>query len=244
MKKVILSAVSILFFGPLLFSQSPTSEGKKIDLTGRAADHFMFQLGSDSWTGKPDSVKTAGLGRHFNVYFMYDMPVKKAPHYSLAFGLGIGTSNIFFNKYTNVDIQSTATTLPFRQLDSAANHFSKQKIATVYVQLPTELRYYSNPANPNKSWKAAVGVKLGTLLKGYTKSKNYLRVDGSSVYGSSYIEKKYNKRWFDATDVTLTSRFGYGIISLDAGYQVTGIFRDGYGPMVNKFSIGFTISGL
>jgi hypothetical protein len=59
-----------------------------------------------------------------------------------------------------------------------------QKIATVYVQLPTELRYYSNPANPNKSWKAAVGVKLGTLLKGYTKSKNYLRVDGSTVYGS------------------------------------------------------------
>jgi hypothetical protein len=28
------------------------------------------------------------------------------------------------------------------------------------------------------------------------------------------------------------------------GYQVTGVFRDGLGPVVNKFSFGITMSGL
>ncbi|MEI7589535.1 MAG: outer membrane beta-barrel protein [Chitinophagia bacterium] len=244
MKKVILSAVSILFFGSFLLAQTSTTGAPKIDLTGRAADHLMIQFGSDAWTGKPDSVKTSGFSRHFNIYFMYDVPFKSDPHYSVAFGLGIGTSNIFLDDHTFADVKSTSSTLPFRHLDSTASHFSKQKLTTMYLQAPVELRYFSDPAHPNKSWKSAVGVKIGTLLKGYSKAKNYVRADGSSIYGSSYIEKEYNKRWFDATDVTLTGRFGYGIISLDAGYQVTGVFRDGLGPVVNKFSIGLTISGL
>ena len=245
MKKVILSAFAILFFGTLLQAQAPlTKDYSKIDLTGRAADHLMFQFGSDSWTGKPDSVKTSGFSRHFNMYFMYDFPMKKNPHYSVAVGIGVGSSNIFLDPHTYVDVKSTSTTLPFHHLDSTANHFSKEKLSTMYLQAPVELRYYTDPAHPNSSWKAAVGVKIGTLLKGYSKATNYVRQDGTSVYGSSYIEKEYNKRWFDATDVTLTGRFGYGIISLDAGYQVTGVFRDGVGPVVNKFSIGLTISGL
>jgi hypothetical protein len=44
--------------------------------------------------------------------------------------------------------------------------------------------------------------------------------------------------------LTLTGRFGYGIISFDMGYQVTGVLRDGYGPVMNKLSLGLTISGL
>ena len=245
MKKVILSAVSILLFGSLVIAQTPTSkDATKIDLTGRAADHLMLQFGSDMWTGKPDSVKTSGFSRHFNAYFMYDVPFKKDPHYSVAFGLGVGTSNIFLDNHTYADVKSPSSTLPFHHIDSISNHFSKQKLTTIYLQAPVELRYYSDPAHPNKSWKTAVGFKLGTLLKGYSKAKNFVRSDGSTVYGSTYIEKEYNKRWFDATDVTLTGRFGYGIISLDAGYQVTGVFRDGLGPVVNKFSIGITMSGL
>ena len=245
MKKVILSALAILFFGSLLHAQAPlTKDYSKMDLTGRAADHFMVQFGSDAWTGKPDSLKTSGFSRHFNMYFMYDFPFKKDPHYSVAVGLGIGSSNIFLDNHTYVDVKSPSTTLPFRHLDSTANHFSKQKLATMYLQAPVELRYFTDPANPNSSWKAAVGLKVGTLLKGYSKAKNYVRQDGGSVYGSSYVETQSNKRWFDATDVTLTGRFGYGIISLDAAYQVTGIFKDGLGPVVNKFSFGLTISGL
>jgi hypothetical protein len=244
MKKVILSALTILFLGAVAQAQTTTSGDKKIDLSGRAADHLVFQFGSDSWTNRPDSVKTTGFSRHFNVYFMYDKPFKKDPHYSVAFGAGIGTSNMFFDNHTYVNLKTSASTLPFQHLDSSANHFGKQKITTIYLQAPVELRYYSNPANPGKSWKLAAGLKVGQLLTAYTKAKNYQTAGGSSIYGKTYVEKQQDTRFFNATDISLTGRVGYGIVSFDMGYMPTGVLRDGYGAAMNKVSFGITISGL
>lgn len=246
MKKVILSVVSILFFGMFLNAQTAATTGsKKLDLTGRPADHFMFQFGTDTWTNRPDSVNVGGgLSRHFNLYFMYDKPFTTNPKYSVAFGAGVGTSNIFFDNRTFVDVKSPANTLPFRAIDSLSNHFSKFKVTTIYLEAPVELRYFSDPAHPGKSWKAAVGFKLGTLLKAYSKGKNMVSNTGTSINGKTYVQKESNKRFFNATDVALTGRVGYGVFSLDLGYQVNGVLRDGYGPLMNKFSVGFTISGL
>ena len=248
MKKVIIITASFLLFGLFVRAQTPTVKAKdwsKLDLTGRAADHLVFQFGTDMWTRKPDSVNTGnGFSRHFNIYFMYDKPFKSDPHYSAAFGAGIGTSNIFFDERTLVDVKSTANALPFRKLDSLSSRFSKSKVTTIYVQVPVELRYYTNPENPSKSWKYAAGLKVGTLLKSYTKSKNYVTAAGNSVYGKSYIEKRVGNRFFGATNIELTGRVGYGMISFDMGYQVTGVLRDGFGPVMNKVSAGITISGL
>ena len=246
MKKVILSVVSILFFGMFLNAQTTATTGsKKLDLTGRPADHFMFQFGTDTWTNRPDSVNVGGgLSRHFNLYFMYDKPFTTNPKYSVAFGAGVGTSNIFFDNRTFVDVKSPANTLPFRAIDSLSNHFSKLKVTTIYLEAPVELRYFSDPAHPGKSWKAAVGFKLGTLIKAYSKGKNMVSNTGNSINGKGYVQKESNKRFFNATDVALTGRVGYGVFSLDLGYQVNGVLRDGYGPLMNKFSVGFTISGL
>ena len=231
------------FFGVVANAQTKSSTGA--DLTGRAADHLMFQFGTDTWLNTPDSVKLGGgTSRHFNIYFMYDKPFKSNNKYSVAYGGGIGTNNIFFDNHTNVDLKSTAATLPFRKIDANANHFDKVKVTTIYLQAPLEIRYFSNPANPGKSWKYAAGVKAGFLFKSYTKSKNWVNSAGNSIYGKSYIVKESNKRFFNATDITLTGRAGYGIFTFDVGYTVTGVLRDGYGPVMNKFSAGITISGL
>jgi len=247
MKKVILSAVSILFFGMFLNAQTAVTTGsKKLDLTGRPADHLMFQFGADTWTNTPDSVNLGGgFSRHFNMYFMYDKPFSTNPKYSVAFGGGLGTSNMFFDNRTYVDVKSTSNTLPFRKIDAAANHFSKFKVTTIYFEAPVELRYFSDPAHPGKSWKAAAGFKLGTLLRSYSKGKNMVSSAGTSINGKTYIQKEQNKRFFNSTSIALTARGGYGIFSLDVGYQVVnGVLRDSYGPVMNKFSAGFTISGL
>ena len=244
MKKVILSLLTILLFSGLVNAQTNPTEKKMADLSSRPADHLMIQFGADSWTGAPDSVKTSGTGRHFNVYFMLDKPFKTNNKYSLAYGIGFGTNNQYIDKGTYVDVAQVANTIRFKKLDSLSNRFDKQKVATVYLQVPAEVRYYSNPANPSKSWKFAAGVKVGLLFKGYTKSKDFQTFNGTSLYGKTYVQKMINKRFFTSNDIALTARAGYGIISLNLGYSVTPVIRDGYGPSFNKLSVGLSISGL
>ena len=145
----------------------PKKIWQKIDLSNRANDHFMLQYGYDSWGSVPDSINTSGFSRHFNVYVMLDKPFKTNPHFSVGFGLGIGSSNIFFQN-TYIDLKSRTTTLPFRDV-SAENHFKKYKLNTTFLELPLEFRYVSNPVTPDKGFKAAVGAKVGTLLSAHTK---------------------------------------------------------------------------
>ena len=76
----------------------PKKDWSKVDLSSRAADHIMIQYGSDTWLNRPDSVRIGnGFSRHFNMYFMLDKPFKSNGRFSVAFGLGIGSSHIFFN---------------------------------------------------------------------------------------------------------------------------------------------------
>ena len=244
MKKVILSLLTILLFSGLANAQTNPPEKKLIDLSSRPADHLMIQFGADSWTGGPDSVKTSGTGRHFNVYFMLDKPFRTNNKYSLAYGIGFGTNNQYIDKGTYVDLAQVANSIRFRPLDSLSNRFDKQKVTTVYLQVPAEVRYYTNPANPAKSWKFAAGLKVGLLFKGYTKSKDFQTFNGTSLYGKTYVQKISNKRFFTSNDITLTARAGYGIISMNVGYSVTPVLRDGYGPSFNRLSVGLSISGL
>mgnify|MGYP001792261224 CR=1 FL=1 len=242
MKKTLLVLLSISLTVLAMAQTGPAVKKPVIDLSNRASDHLMIQYGADSWTNRPDSVRTGGFSRHFNIYFMIDKPFKTNPKFSVGLGLGIGSSNIFFNN-TKVDVKSTSNKLPFTNVDSA-DHFKKNKVVTIYAEVPVELRYYSNPADPNKSWKVALGVKVGTLLKSYTKGKDLVNRNGASLYGPTYIAKESNKKFFNGTMLALTGRIGYGIISLDAGYQFNGVLKDGVGPSMNKFSIGVTLSGL
>jgi len=225
-------------------AQSNPPEKKMADLSSRPADHLMIQFGADSWTGGPDSVKTSGIGRHFNIYFMMDKPFRTNNKFSLAYGVGFGTNNQYIDKGTFVDLAQVANSIRFKQLDSLANRFDKHKVATVYLQVPAEIRYYSNPANPAKSWKFAAGLKVGLLFKGFTKSKDLQTFNGSSLYGKTYVQKINNKRFFTNNDFTLTARAGYGIISMNLGYSVSPVVRDGFGPAFNRLSVGLSISGL
>lgn len=245
MKKATLLVLVILFFGALAKAQSSATTTKKLDLTGRAADHLVIQFGSDTWLSPPDSIKTGnGFARHFNVYFMYDKPFSTNPKLSVAYGGGIGTSNMFMDNSNYVNLAAKTNLLPFSRTDTVSNLFDKHKVTTIFLQAPLELRYYSNPTNPNKSWKLVAGVKIGTLIKAYTKSKNLKDVNNNSVFGKTYVQKIYNKRYFNQTDVTLSGRVGYGAVSLAVGYTLTPVLRDGFGASFNKLSIGLTISGL
>ncbi len=223
-------------------SSAPTKNKKKFTVTNRAGDHFMIQLANNTLTSLPDSISShvKGFSRSANVYVMIDKPFKANPQMSAAFGLGISTTNIYFNKM-QMDISSSSAKLPFVAVDSAIR-FKKYKLATSFLEVPVELRYTANPNTPNKTFKAAIGVKVATLLNAHTKGKNLLTASGGKL--SDETVKISSKDYFNTTRLSVTGRVGYGNFSLFAAYGLTSVFKDGVAPPTKILQIGLTISGL
>ena len=241
MKKIALFVFSCLLINSLL-AQDTTFKKKKepISLAGRANDHFMIQLGVTNWSGKPDSISTKGFSKSFNVYFMFDFPFKTNPKLSMAFGPGISSDHILFDK-TYVGIKDATPTLQFRD-QSDTNHFKKTKLNTTYLEAPVEFRYTSNPLNSGKSFKFAIGAKVGTMIKAHTRNKDLENKNGNTL--NSYTMKEASKRFFNTTRLVGTARVGLGHFSLYGSYQVTTLFKEGVAANIRPFSIGLTISGL
>lgn len=208
----------------------------------RTGDHLMLQITNDHWTGVPDSIKNrfTGFAKGVNVYVMLDQRFKSAPQWSVAFGLGISTSNMYFKNMV-VDIKSKTNTLPFKNVDSV-DHFKKYKLSTAFLEIPLELRFTLKPEAESKSIKVAVGAKVGTLLNVHTKGKFLLDKYGTSI--NSYTAKESSKGFFNSTRLAATARIGYGNFSLFGSYQFNNIFKDGVAADIKLYQIGLNFSGL
>jgi hypothetical protein len=217
---------------------------KALDLKNRANDHFLIQFGYDGWASKPDSINTKGFSRHFNFYLMYDMPFKTDPRWSVAIGAGVGSSNIFFDK-TSIRLVSAdnVNQIAFRDV-SDTTRFNKYKLTNVWLEAPIEIRYLTNPAKPAKSFKVALGAKVGTMVSAYTKGKDLQSSAGQSLFGNKYIVKEKERSFFNNTRLAGTLRIGYGLFTVHGSFQVINLFRDGSGPPVRPYSIGLSLGGL
>jgi Outer membrane protein beta-barrel domain len=257
MKKVVLMCMVALFTlsafaqntkqdSMVVVQKQPTpkkakKDWSKVNLSGRANDHFMIQYGVSGWAGAPDSIRLQGFSRHFNFYLMWDFPFRSDPRFSVALGLGLGSDNIFF-KNTNVGINATGTPrLPFTNLDSA-NRYEKYKLVTAYLEAPVELRFVANPENSNKSFKIGLGVKLGQIINVHTKGVNLQDKNGRLL--SEETVKVSESKFFNSFRFLAMARIGYGNFSLSASYQINQFLRDGAGPDIKPFTIGLTLSGL
>ena len=243
MKKLLLVVVAVVV-SVSTFAQKPAEKKKKdwTKVTSRAGDHLMFQISNDRWMGTPDSVKShmKGFARGFNAYVMLDKVFKGAPQFSVAFGVGFSSSNLYFKNY-GIELKSGNATLPFRSLDSA-DHFKKYKLAMSYLEIPIELRYSYDPENDTKSIKAAIGFKVGTLLNVHTKGKILQDKNNKVLY--NYTQKEANRHFFNSTRLAATARIGYGNFSIFGSYQINNLFKDGVAADTKLLQIGLTLSGL
>jgi hypothetical protein len=242
--KKILSVIACALLTTALFAQDTTinvpKKKKPVSLANRSNDHLLVQIGYTKWANAPDSVNPQGFSKSFNVYLMYDFPFKTNPKLSIAFGPGISTDHIIF-KETYVGIKDLTNTIAFSDR-SDTNHFKKTKLATAYLEAPIEFRYCANPADPNKSFKMAIGIKVGTMLNAHTRNSDFQNRQDNSL--NDYVMKESSKRFFNKNRLVGMARFGLGHFSLYGSYQLTTLFKDGAGPQVRPFSIGLTLSGL
>lgn len=242
MRKIVFGILTIFLSSTLLAQDSTKAAPKKkpvIDLSGRANDHLMFQFGWLGWTGKPDSVNTKGFHKSVNIYFMFDFPFKNSPKLSIGIGAGFGTDHIYFDD-TYIGIKDGTPTLTIEDRTDTV-HFKKTKLAVAWLEAPLELRYTKDPLNSNKSFKLALGLKVGTLFNAHTRSADFIDLAGNT---NSYTEKLASKRFFNKNRLAVTGRVGIGVFSLFGSYQVTQLFKEGLAPKINPWSLGLQISGL
>jgi hypothetical protein len=222
---------------------------KKYDLSKRANDHFLLQIGYTSWSGKPDSIDTKGFSKSINAYFMFDFPFKTTPQFSAAIGLGISSDQIKFDStYVNVGGANSSSTSAYGTLrfdrsayDGSNGYFKKTKLTTAYLEVPVELRYSRNPENPNKGFKVALGARGGLLVKAGTRNRKFTN---SSVFPNDYTLKEKSRKFFNTSRVVGTLRAGYGHFTIFGNYQLTKLLKDGAGPTLHPFTIGLSFGGL
>lgn len=220
----------------LVVSEAPKKVKKKYNLSNRANDHFLLQAGYTNWLGTPDSIHAGGLSRSFNAYFMLDFPFKSSPKLSAAIGLGVGSDHIFLSdNYPNV--KGNTTTMRF--LETKDLKIRKTKVVTAYLEAPIELRYVSNPEKSDKSFKFALGVKVGTMIKGGTRTR--LTAPKSTA---NFLLKESSKNYFNTTRVAGTIRVGVGHFTVFGTYQFTGVLKTEAGPQLRPYTVGLSIGGL
>lgn len=236
MKKITPLFIS-LFFAAGSFAQSASSK-----TNGHPKDHLVIQISSDNWLNAPDSISThiKNSSRGANIYLMFEKPFESNNKLSVAFGGGIGTSNIFLNNM-NVNIIGTTSTLKFNSLDTG-NRFNKYKLTTCFLEAPVEFRYSSNPNNISKSFKFAIGAKIGTLISAHTKAKTLENSNNQTI--KQYTEKIASKSYFNSTKLAATARVGYGNFSLFCNYSLTPVFKDNVAADMKLIQVGLTLSGL
>jgi hypothetical protein len=221
-----------------LFGQE-TLKKKPVDLSGRANDHLVIQLGYATWSGAPDTIAMGNFSKTLNVHFMLDKPFKSNPKLSIGIGAGIGTDHIHFSK-VNIGIKEGGNTFPFTNVRDT-NHFKKSKLATTYIEAPLEFRYSANPET-GKGFNFAIGFKAGTLFNAHTRNAKLENRNGTLI--NDYVMKESSSRFINKTRFAATARAGYGHISLFTSIQLNPTIRDGFGPKAKPFTIGLVLSGL
>jgi Outer membrane protein beta-barrel domain len=226
----------------------PGKDWSMVDLSKRAADHFMFELGYDNWANKPDSANIQGFNHSLNFYFMMDFPFKTDKRLSIGVGLGLGSGQIYFNKsypliadYNNPTL-SFATSAGGSGTAQGADHYKRFKLVTNYLEIPVELRFALDPEHMDKSWKFAVGTKIGYLITAYTKS-----VDPEDVTGrvlAHVVEKESSKQFFSSFKFAPTLRVSKGVFGIFGQIQVNSLLNASAGNSVFPFSAGVVLSGL
>lgn len=217
------------------YAQDVVKDDKK-DATTKISkpsrDFLMLQFVYSGWNNAPDSIKMKGINRGFNGYICYDIPFKKS-HFSFAGGLGVGIDNVYLDNQ-QIILNDNDTSAQARFTAETTN-YKRYKLTTTYLEAPFELRFFGNKENRNKGFKAAIGLRVGTLLGAHTKGKEE---DTKIIY------KVNSKRYLETWRFAGTVRLGYGNVTLLGTYNLTNLYKENLGPAVTPFSLGLCITGL
>lgn len=227
-KKIAVIALLCAFFNSA-YSQETTEKKTKgrPDLPG----NFTLELG---FNFAPDAPSQFDLGfwgsRTLNIYYQYDIRIAKS-NFSFVPGIGFSMERFkFVNEYTlGYDNDQIVMVAPADGLPD----IRKSQLITNYIEAPIEFVFRTNPEDPARSFKFAVGGRVGYLFDSFTKQK--YKVDGE-------LKKLKDKQQFDLSQFRygISTRLGLGNFSLFGYYNFNPLFESGKGLKENGQEVQFS----
>lgn len=243
---------------------TPEVQPKKVvrpDIPGT----FSLEYGFNRMTERPNQLNYGFWGsRTLNIYYQYDLRLFKSK-FSLHPGLGVGMERFKLQDFQQPKSNGTTTSrrIAALVLDEQGNtrfaeavfvvydgdslnsintsqSYSTKKSMMVanYFDIPFEIRFMTNPSNPNRSFRIALFGRAGFLFDSGNKIKY-------SDDGENRVMK--NKQRFNLSPIRYSAglKFGIGAFQVFGYYNFNPLWEAGRGPdqtEARSYTIGLSLA--
>lgn len=205
---------------------------------------FVLELGFNRPFDRPANFNIGFWGsRTLNIYYQYEIRILKSK-FSFVPGVGFGlerykfTNNYFLDNSNGITSMLPAANFPIGNVST----LKKSQLMTNYFDVPLELRFSTRPDDPTKSFKLAIGGRIGYLFDSHTKIK-YNSNGENKEYKSHESYNLNNFRY------SVFAKLGAGNFSIFGYYNLSTLFQDGKDPStgtvtthMKNFTIGISLS--
>lgn len=183
---------------------------------------LQVSLGFNFLQDAPEQMDLGFWGsKSVSIYYLYSIRLGDS-RFSFNPGFGVGLEKYSFDNDVSLSNVPDSAQIQIMPIDGLGE-IKKSKLAANYIDIPLELRFHLNKDNFKKSFKIAVGGKIGMRFSSHTKIK--------------FEEDSENKIIKDKESFDL-NRFRYGVhgrigiggFSLFYYQELSELFKDGKGP--------------
>lgn len=193
----------------------------------------------------PDGFSFRTINQGATGFIMYNLQFSEKGTTAFSIGLAIRSHNSYSNSVI-VDIKSE--TIVYNLINDLPHpnrtiplSYKRSKINLTYLDLPVEFKFRSEGG-----FKLGIGLKVGYLIDSKQKYVGEWPVDfnfdSEEVRYNAVNEKSKSINQLEKWSFGPTLRIGYKWVSFFAYYQVTDIFENDRGPVMNPISLGITIT--
>lgn len=201
---------------------------------------FLVELGWNIQMSSPSELDNTLLGsRTVNLYYFYNIELPFAGgRFELMPGIGLGLDRFKFEDDVTLVNAFDANNNEFVDVVDLEGDVQKSMIITNYIDIPLEVRFYSNPNDKRRSFKAGIGFKAGVLYNAHTKTK----IDNDGVEKVK-VKDDFGLRRFR---YGITGRMGIGGFNLFYYYSLQDLYDRNEGPLnsdVHHVTVGISFIG-
>lgn len=220
----------------ILFSLSGISQTDNVENIKMVNDHLFLYFFTNNWLNSPKGLEIKPQSISTDVYWML-APIGRKSIVSLNIGYGFSAQGI---KSNGILYQDSLKRSFFNTEMLDTIKYRNNKFATVFFDIPIELRIRTRPNLKHKNLKLALGFKAGVLIQSYIK-----------YFGDEYrffgIEDEVKFKTYRVDNVLpyrygVYGRLGYGKFYLFGYYSLSKVFEAKKGPDLTPINLGIGLS--